>query len=703
MTAAFVLPNAPAGLSLVAAVLAILLGGASLVQRRRSPASWCFFAGMMVFGAEMFLQAACFRGDGPAGGWQWMRWKLTASALLPALWLPFSVIYARGNYREFLVRWRPVLLVLPLLAAALAIYFGPALVQEILAGPQGAVLIISSAGGKGLQVLLLVSYILILANFERTFGLAVGVMRWRIKFLLLGLGLVFGVRLYTSSQMLLFPGFEVSLLDLDAAALLISSAMISVAHLRRGLSEAEVYPSYAFLQNSVTVLLAGIYLFAVGVLAHIARVVGGNTWFQVQALVVLAGVAGLGLLLFSEQIRQRLRNFVSRHLRRSQHDFRKVWRQMTEGLAAVQTAPEISGAGARLVSETFNALSVTVWLTDRQNRWLFGGSTSQVDGRAIQPAAAVREVVSPEVMQRSEPFDLEEEAGADLVALRAATPGQFSRNRRFAVGLKSNGRFMGLLVLGDRVDHASYTVEERELLKCMADQLAASLLCLELRQQVAAAQELQTFQTMSAFFVHDLKNSAASLNLMIQNLPEHFENPEFRKDALRGVQRAADRINTLVVRLSSFREELELDLRTIDLNEMVCEAVGQLGCGRERVQQDLQLDRPVRIDREHFRSVLANLLMNAHEATPVDGRISVRTEALDEKAILTVADSGCGMSQEFLDNSLFRPFRTTKKKGIGIGMFQSRMIVDAHCGQIQVDSEPGKGATFRVILPLSNR
>jgi hypothetical protein len=68
--------------------------------------------------------------------------------------------------------------------------------------------------------------------------------------------------------------------------------------------------------------------------------------------------------------------------------------------------------------------------------------------------------------------------------------------------------------------------------------------------------------------------------------------------------------------------------------------------------------------------------------------------------MLTVTDNGCGMSPEFLNRSLFRPFKTTKKNGLGIGMFQSKMIIDAHKGRIEVESAPGKGTVFRLYLPI---
>jgi signal transduction histidine kinase len=98
--------------------------------------------------------------------------------------------------------------------------------------------------------------------------------------------------------------------------------------------------------------------------------------------------------------------------------------------------------------------------------------------------------------------------------------------------------------------------------------------------------------------------------------------------------------------------------------------------------------------------VITNVLLNARDAVGSRGQVIVRTDHGDGWAAVSVADNGCGMSEGFLKNSLFRPFQTTKKKGLGIGMFQSKMIVEAHRGTIQVKSELGIGTTFRIMLPL---
>src|SRR5438445_3638980 len=132
-----------------------------------------------------------------------------------------------------------------------------------------------------------------------------------------------------------------------------------------------------------------------------------------------------------------------------------------------------------------------------------------------------------------------------------------------------------MAMLADRVGGVPYTVEELDLLKCMGDQVAVSVLNLRLTEEIMRGKELEAFQAMSAFFVHDLKNAASTLSLTLQNLPVHFDNPAFRQDALRGIGETANRINELISRLTALRH-LEVSLAEVDLNLVVDDALKAL-------------------------------------------------------------------------------------------------------------------------------
>jgi len=154
-------------------------------------------------------------------------------------------------------------------------------------------------------------------------------------------------------------------------------------------------------------------------------------------------------------------------------------------------------------------------------------------------------------------------------------------------------------------------------------------------------------------------------------------------------------------RLSLLTRELELHRSEVDLNALVQATITELRTAFKATLTYVPSTLPkVRLDPEQIQKVLENLLLNAYEATGTHGEIRVETQQQDAWAVLTVQDTGCGMSQAFMEQALFRPFQTTKSQGLGIGLFHSRTIVDAHRGRIEVESEEGHGSTFRVLLPV---
>jgi len=303
----------------------------------------------------------------------------------------------------------------------------------------------------------------------------------------------------------------------------------------------------------------------------------------------------------------------------------------------------------------------------------------------------------------TKPFDLEKAKGDYAEGLRQISFSQFrTGGNPVCVPLCAGSHCMGVAILADRVGGTDYTVEELDLLKCMGVQIAVGLLNLRLTDEITRGKELEAFQAMSAFFVHDLKNAASTLSLTLQNLPAHFDDPLFRQDVLRGIGQTADRINALISRLSALRH-LELNLAEVDLNLVVDDALRALnGAANINVTKRLALQPKLRLDRDQFGSVITNLLLNARDAVGPKGEIRIETTQNDNWAVVSISDNGCGMSQAFLKSSLFRPFQSTKKKGLGIGMFQTKMIVEAHRGRITVESEPAVGTTFRVMLPLNH-
>ena len=317
-------------LAFIAAALSAALAVAAVLRNRRSGAVWWFALGMIGLAADSILTGICLSLISLEKLAFWQEWALILKAFLVAIWLAFAVTYSRGDAGESFRRSRTLIAIACLLPVAALLGFRGNLI-EVLVRPNSTDLWISfSPAGKVVNAAILVGTVLVLMNLERTFRSAVGTMQWRIKFLILGLAVIFGARIYTRSQALVYSGHNNTLTEVEAIGLLVGCLLLGAGYFRSGFREIDVYPSRAVLQTSITVSLVGGYLFVIGVLAQIVASYGGATSFQLQAFLVLVAIALLAVFLLSEKIRQRIRRFVSRHFSRPQYDFRRVWTQFTQ-------------------------------------------------------------------------------------------------------------------------------------------------------------------------------------------------------------------------------------------------------------------------------------------------------------------------------------------------------------------------------------
>jgi putative PEP-CTERM system histidine kinase len=674
-------------------------------NERRSLAHWAFVLGMVALAVEDVCFALTADAASPQEMVAWQNWRLIAMSFLPGVWLIFSLTYARGNYSEFLKRWRWFLAAAFVLPIGLAIVFGDDLIVKVGQTETGHWMFGLGIPGTVLNLFFLLGAVLVLMNLERTYRAAVGTMLWRIKFMILGLGVIFAVQAYVSSQVLLFHALNLSLETVSATAILLGGALILRSLFRAGHFNTDVYPSQSALHSSLTVLLAGAYLLIVGVFAKVVVFLGGDASFTLKAFVLLVALVVLAVLLLSDRVRLHTRRFVSRHFQRPLYDYRSVWRRFTEETASCVKPAELCQAVVKLVTDIFQALSVTIWLVDdKRENFMFATSTFLSESKAndLKPQSAEAMEVMGALEKHPDPLDLDDSNEAWTAVLKRCHPDEFRKGgNRVCVPMMSGGEVLGLIILGDRVGGVSFSWQDFDLLRCVADQAAASLLNAQLSQRLLQAKEMEAFQTMSAFFVHDLKNTTSTLNLMLENLPVHFNDPEFRADALRGIAKTVAHINRLIGRLSLLRHELQIKPVESDLNEVVAKALAgwEEAAGVSLIKNLGPLPK-ISLDQEQLVKVVTNLVLNAREAVLPAGEVRIETAQHNGWVILTVSDNGCGMAPEFLSRSLFRPFQTTKKNGLGIGLFQSKMIVEAHKGKVQVESQPGKGTTFRIILPL---
>ena len=692
-------------LAYISALFSSALAFSVFKNDRRSSAHLSFCIGVCLLALETVFAGVSWEANSIESTFFWQQLRLATTAFMPGIWLYFSLCYGRGNHREFLTRWRPLLLAAFVIPPTLALGFYSNLLIPVQNPDTNQITLTLGLAGYFVTLFFLFSTVLVLMNLERTYRAAVGTMRWRIKFMIVGLGILFVVRTFTASQTMLTHFIDPRLQVVNAGALVVAGILILRSLLREGHFDSDIYPSHAVLQSSLTIFLAGIYFLIIGILWNVVSWFGGDSQFEIKAFVLLTAIVLFTIIALSERARFHISRFISRHFQRPLYDYRTVWRKFTEATASCVNQNELSLAAIKSTTDIFQALSVSIWLVDEKKEQLRLAASNFLSEAKVSelllPKNEVAEMLS-HLQNHHEPVDIDAAIEPWTKILRECHPAKFHNSgNRICVPMIVSEELIGFMLLGDRVGGAEFSWQDFDLLKCIGDQVAAGLLNTRLSQKLLQAKELEAFQTMSAFFVHDLKNTANTLNLMLQNLPVHFDDPAFRADALRGVGKTVTHINRLIGRLGSIRNELQIKPVEADLNALINKSLEGWEdiAGIQLVKEFATLPK-VLVDAEQFLKVATNLIFNAREAVTRNGVVTIKTSVQNQWLVFAVSDNGCGMSREFMERSLFRAFQTTKKTGLGIGMFQSKMIIEAHRGRIEVESESGQGTTFRVLLPL---
>lgn len=211
---------------------------------------------------------------------------------------------------------------------------------------------------------------------------------------------------------------------------------------------------------------------------------------------------------------------------------------------------------------------------------------------------------------------------------------------------------------------------------------------------------------------HEIKNPLSTIKLNMELLAEDLqqeESPRHRRALAKiaVVQRECQRLQDLLDEFLNFAKVRHLRLEPSDLNEQVRELLEFFAPKADEAGIELlpylQSDLPsVMLDREAFRGVLLNLLLNAQQAMPDGGQLVLATEATALSVVLHLIDNGCGMDEE-TQSHIFEAFYSTKPGGSGLGLPTARKIVEAHGGRIAVQSKPGRGTHFVVELPIPQR
>ena len=520
--------------------------------------------------------------------------------------------------------------------------------------------------------------------------------RWGVKFAALAIGGMFAYDFYLYSNALLFQRLDVDIWSarglmnaLTVPFLLISTRRTPGWHNGLALSRNVVF-------HSVSISGAALYLLLMGSAGYYLRYAGGNWGPVIQVGFLCAAVLLLGAIFFSGSFRARLRVFISKHFYRYHYDYREVWLQFTSTLS--EPGPDLERRALCAVAALVESpAGMLLMRTDAQRietvmNWNMHSVAlcESVDTSLWRFSMARRWVIDLAEL-RAEP-----ERYPDLV-LPAGL--QALADAWLVVPLVNHGDLIGLMILTRPRTPVRLNWEVTDLLKIAGQQAASYLAQKRAADGLAVSRQFESFNRMSTFVVHDLKNLVSQLSLLVSNAARHSGSPEFQADMLETVSHSVDRMKLL---LQKFTREIQAE-RTVPivLQSLLQRCVTSAAAWGMTPRLALP-STPVTVSGNSARleRVIGHLLQNAIEATPKDGTVRIELFQREQSAEIEVRDNGAGMSEEFVRDRLFKPFESTKPAGMGIGVFESRQYIQELGGSVTVRSSPGRGTTFVVRLPL---
>lgn len=553
------------------------------------------------------------------------------------------------------------------------------------------------AGNLGLVLLTVAGLVLV----EQVFRSTRPQDRWAIKFLCLGLGGLFVYDFYLYANAALFQAMDARIWAARGYVAALVAPLIAVSAARNPEWSAPVGLSRTLVFHTASLLGAGVYLLLMAGAGYYIRLFGGEWGDVIQTVFVFAAAMLLMLLLVSGTLRARLRVFLSKHFFSYRYDYRAEWlnftRTLTEGRPGEQLCERAVEALARLLESPGGAL----WMREGNAAYQRASHWNWAD---LQGAEAADSPFAQWLAARQWVVDLDEmQSRPDLYGDLAAPAWiREADDAWLVVPLMLHDELLGFVVLKHSLGNVTFNWEVSDLLKVAARQAAAHLSQMRASNQLIVARQFESFNRTTTFVIHDLKNLIAQLSLLLANAEKHKHNPEFQADMLGTVESAVARMNKVLAQLRRGSDEM-LASESVPLADILRDAAASKQAFKLRPILEAPADGlRVRAERERLTRAIGHLLQNALEATPADGEVTMRGFAQDGQAIVEIDDTGCGMDDEFIRTRLFAPFDSTKGAGMGIGAYECRETLRALGGDIEVDSEPGRGTRFRLRLPLDD-
>lgn len=583
----------------------------------------------------------------------------------------------------------------PFLAPALIVAVVAVSVAVVL-GPDATSTWVSSVNpwlvvGLGFAV---ASLLLIEASFRGT----PAEQRWHIKFLSISAGTIFAYDLFLYADAVLFGAVDPVLQEARGAVQALVVPLLAVAAARLGMEPFKLSISRQLILRSTTLIAGGTYLLLMALAGYYLREVDDVRGPAFQVIFFVGAAAVLLVVLLSGTSRAYLKILVNKHLFSSAYDWREEWLRFVRTLEADQPPTPLEARCIKAVADIVESPGGALWLRDADHFESAFSWQLSIPGFAPESDDSLSQFLE----RTGWIIDLAQAAARPQDYEGLAVPEVLAAHRQAWLLVPLWHRsLIGFVVLAQPRAPRTLGWEDFDLLKTVGRQVASYLAEQRAALALDEAREFEIFSRSFAFVVHDLKNLVSQLSLLVPNIEKYGDRKAFRDDLVITIRETGDKMKRLVDRIH-VADRAPAVTEVVELSPLIRDLIATRKDGLAELSFDCQApDLAVAGDAERLQTVIGHLVQNAVEAVGEDGHVSVVLARRGGSAIIEVTDDGPGMEAEFIRNELFKPFRSTKESGMGIGAYQCRVYARELGGNLEVASNPGEGTKMRITLPLA--
>jgi putative PEP-CTERM system histidine kinase len=491
------------------------------------------------------------------------------------------------------------------------------------------------------------------------------------------------------------------LISTRGAAMLMLAPIFAMASKRNKNWRLQLSRTVAFQSFSLSVI--GAYLIGMVLLATLIDFVGG-TYVRLAQITVVFGMSLFALLVLpSGRFRAWLNVVIAKNFFQHRYDYRAEWMRFADtiGFPSEDTAP-FQERVIKSLADIFDCPSGLLFTPDDQKqltlqcRWNW--ATANV------PANCATSHTLPFFESSSHILSMEEvRAGTDeRCDPRAVPQWLFDEEKAWVVvPLVHFGTLAGIAVLAHPLIRRQLDWEDLDMLRVVSRQVASYLAEATSHDALAEARQFEQFNRRFAFVMHDIKNLVSQLSILTRNAEKHANNPDFQADMIDTLRSSVCKMNDLLARLSQHNKAKHGAPTPIDMGETILKAVHA-----KRLNHAIEADIPTGImavaDAARMETIIGHLVQNAIEASEDGAPVKIRCTLQEDFAVISIQDSGTGMTEKFVAEELFKPFVSTKEGGFGIGVYEARTLAMSMNGTLRVQSRIGKGTTFTLSLPTKS-